>query len=58
MLSHKEYVDTFCAGIKLVEQVFKDNQKSAAAANCLCEVLLCQGNYPKVIEYLFLNYVV
>jgi RNA polymerase-associated protein CTR9 len=50
MLSDKERFDTFRAGTKLVEQAFKANQRSAAAANCLCEVLLRQGDNAKVIE--------
>jgi RNA polymerase-associated protein CTR9 len=38
----------FLEGIKLIEHAFKANNKSAAAANALCEFLLCKGNYTQV----------
>ena len=35
-------------GTKYIQYAFNANQKSAAAANALCEVLLRKGQYEKV----------
>ena len=38
----------FMTGTKYIQYAFNANQKSAAAANALCEVLLRKGQYEKV----------
>lgn len=39
---------SFMAGTKLIEKAFNANQKSAAAANALCELFLRKGNSKRV----------
>ena len=36
--------------MKKIEQAFKANQRSAAAANALCELFIRKGNHPRVRE--------
>jgi len=48
--SEEERARAFLAGMKLIEKAFNANQRSAAAANALCELFLRKGNYPRVRE--------
>lgn len=40
-------------GTKLIETAFKANNRSAAAANALCELFLRKGDYSRVCIFLF-----
>jgi RNA polymerase-associated protein CTR9 len=46
--TEEERAHSFLSGTKLVEKAFNANQKSAAAANALCELFLRKGNYNRV----------
>ena len=46
-LSEEERGHAFLTGTKLIERAFNANQKSAAAANALCELFLRKGNYKR-----------
>lgn len=39
---------SFMSGTKMIEKAFNANQKSAAAANALCELFLRKGSYKRV----------
>ncbi|KAF9449178.1 RNA polymerase II-associated protein [Macrolepiota fuliginosa MF-IS2] len=49
-LPEAERTQAFISGTKLVESAFKANQKSAAAANALCETLLRKGNFKRALK--------
>ncbi|KAL0956914.1 hypothetical protein HGRIS_003018 [Hohenbuehelia grisea] len=49
-LSEEERKQSFIAGTKLLEKAFKANQKSAAAANALCDILLQKSNYKRALK--------
>jgi RNA polymerase-associated protein CTR9 len=46
--SEDERTQSFMRGTKLIEKAFNKNQKSASAANALCELFLRKGNYTRV----------
>lgn len=48
--SEAQRAQHFLAGTKLVERAFKLNQKSAAAANALCELFLLKGNTKRAMK--------
>lgn len=39
---------SFLHGTKLIEKAFNTNQRSASAANALCELFLRKGNHKRV----------
>ncbi|KAH7920613.1 TPR-like protein [Leucogyrophana mollusca] len=41
---------SFLAGTKFIEKAFNANQKSAAAANALCELFLRKGSYKRALK--------
>jgi len=43
-----ERAQSFLQGTKLIEKAFNANQRSAAAANALCEIFLRKGNHKRV----------
>jgi RNA polymerase-associated protein CTR9 len=47
-LTEEEMAHSFLTGTKLIEKAFNANQKSAAAANALCELFLRKGSYKRV----------
>ncbi|EKM80576.1 hypothetical protein AGABI1DRAFT_126637 [Agaricus bisporus var. burnettii JB137-S8] len=49
-LPEAERTSAFISGTKLVENAFKANQKSAAAANALCEIFLRKGNFKRALK--------
>jgi RNA polymerase-associated protein CTR9 len=49
-LSEKDRAQAFLAGTKFVEKAFNANQKSAAAANALCELFLRKGSYKRALK--------
>jgi RNA polymerase-associated protein CTR9 len=49
--SEEERGYSFLTGTKLIEKAFNANQKSAAAANALCELFLRKGNYTRVSTF-------
>jgi hypothetical protein len=49
-LSEQERAQAFLAGTKFIEKAFNANQKSAAAANALCELFLRKGSYKRVCD--------
>lgn len=46
-----EKAHAFLQGTRLIEKAFNANQRSAAAANALCELFLRKGNYPRVCSF-------
>ena len=52
-LSEEEVVHSFMTGTKMIEKSFNANQKSAAAANALCELFLRKGSYKRVMPLSF-----
>jgi RNA polymerase-associated protein CTR9 len=55
-LTEEEMAHSFLTGTKLIEKAFNANQKSAAAANALCELFLRKGNYKRVRECILLSF--
>ncbi|KAG0696963.1 hypothetical protein DFH29DRAFT_178165 [Suillus ampliporus] len=49
-LSEKDRAQAFLAGTKFIEKAFNANQKSAAAANALCELFLRKGSYKRALK--------
>jgi hypothetical protein len=49
-LSEQDRAQAFLAGTKFIEKAFNANQKSAAAANALCELFLRKGSYKRVCD--------
>ncbi|KAG1889868.1 hypothetical protein F4604DRAFT_1707232 [Suillus subluteus] len=49
-LSEKERAQAFLAGTKFIEKAFNANQKSAAAANALCELFLRKNSYKRALK--------
>lgn len=47
-LPEADRTQAFISGTKLLETAFRANQKSAAAANALCEIFLRKGNHTRV----------
>ena len=47
-LTEPEKARSFLAGTKLIEKAFHANNRSAAAANALCELFLRKGNHSRV----------
>ena len=52
-LTEDEKAQSFLSGTKLIETAFKANNRSAAAANALCELFLRKGNYSRVRIFLY-----
>ncbi|KAJ7646672.1 RNA polymerase II-associated protein [Roridomyces roridus] len=48
--SEAERTKSYTSGTKMVERAFKTNQKSAAAANALCELFLRKGSYDRALK--------
>ncbi|KAF5380573.1 hypothetical protein D9615_004659 [Tricholomella constricta] len=48
--SEADKAGLFLQGTKLIGEAFNANQKSAAAANALCEVFLRKGNYKRALK--------
>ncbi|EGO00400.1 hypothetical protein SERLA73DRAFT_122419 [Serpula lacrymans var. lacrymans S7.3] len=48
--SEEEKAHLFLTGTKMIERAFNANQKSAAAANALCELFLRKGNYKRALK--------
>lgn len=46
--TEEEIARLFTIGTKFIEKAFNANQKSAAAANALCELFLRKGNLKRV----------
>jgi RNA polymerase-associated protein CTR9 len=51
--SEEECTRAFVTGTKMVEKAFNANQRSASAANALCELFLRKGNHSRVSSALF-----
>lgn len=49
-LSEEERAQSFLIGTKYIEAAFKANQKSAAAANALCELFLRKSNLKRALK--------
>ncbi|KAJ3576752.1 hypothetical protein NP233_g216 [Leucocoprinus birnbaumii] len=49
-LPEADRTQAFISGTKLVETAFRANQKSAAAANALCEIFLRKGNLKRALK--------
>ncbi|KAI6131542.1 hypothetical protein EDD16DRAFT_1852708 [Pisolithus croceorrhizus] len=49
-LSEEERAQSFLMGTKYIEAAFKTNQKSAAAANALCELFLRKSNLKRALK--------
>ncbi|KAG1735969.1 hypothetical protein EDB19DRAFT_1896149 [Suillus lakei] len=49
-LSEQDRAQAFLAGTKFIEKAFNANQKSAAAANALCELFLRKGSYKRALK--------
>ncbi|TFK44271.1 RNA polymerase II-associated protein [Crucibulum laeve] len=49
-VSESEKTYAIHTGTKYIEQAFKANQKSAAAANALCGIFLAKGNYNMALK--------
>ncbi|KAF8229067.1 RNA polymerase II-associated protein [Tricholoma matsutake] len=45
-----ERTQSFLQGTKLIEKAFNANQRSAAAANALCELFLRKGNHKRALK--------
>lgn len=50
--TEQERAQAFLIGTKYIERAFNANQKSAAAANALCELFLRKNNLKRVRLYL------
>lgn len=50
-LPEEERTQAFLKGTKLIERAFNSNQKSASAANALCELFLRKGNLKRVSNF-------
>ncbi|KAG6902757.1 hypothetical protein C0995_011905 [Termitomyces sp. Mi166 len=48
--SEAERASLFMHGTRLINMAFKSNQRSAAAANALCEVFLRKGEYDRALK--------
>ncbi|KAJ7140486.1 RNA polymerase II-associated protein [Mycena crocata] len=48
--SEAERTKSYTTGTKMVERAFKANQKSAAAANALCELFLRKGSHERALK--------
>ncbi|KAF9464960.1 RNA polymerase II-associated protein [Collybia nuda] len=48
--TESERAQSFLQGTKFIEKAFNANQKSAAAANALCELFLRKGNYKRALK--------
>jgi RNA polymerase-associated protein CTR9 len=46
--SEAERTHSYTMGTRMIERAFKANQKSAAAANALCELFLRKGSHDRV----------
>ncbi|KAJ7213002.1 RNA polymerase II-associated protein [Mycena pura] len=49
-ISESERAQSYTAGTRMIERAFKTNQKSAAAANALCELFLRKGNHDRALK--------
>ncbi|KAF8160649.1 RNA polymerase II-associated protein [Crassisporium funariophilum] len=49
-LAESEKTQSFLFGTKLIETAFKANNRSAAAANALCELFLRKGNHSRALK--------
>ncbi|KAH9484994.1 Tetratricopeptide repeat protein 1 [Psilocybe cubensis] len=49
-LPESQKAKSFVAGTKLIEKSFQSNNRSAAAANALCELFLRKGNLPRALK--------
>lgn len=49
-LTEAEKTHTFLSGTKMIEKAFKANQRSAAAANALCELFLRKGDHQRALK--------
>ncbi|OJA11248.1 hypothetical protein AZE42_09541 [Rhizopogon vesiculosus] len=49
-LSEQDRAQAFLVGTKFIEKAFNANQKSAAAANALCELFLRKGSYKRALK--------
>ncbi|KAJ7502428.1 RNA polymerase II-associated protein [Mycena galericulata] len=48
--SEAERTKSYMTGTKMIERAFKANQKSAGAANALCELFLRKGSYDRALK--------
>ncbi|KAJ6625349.1 RNA polymerase II-associated protein [Mycena sp. CBHHK59/15] len=48
--SEEERTQSYTTGTKMIERAFKANQRSAAAANALCELFIRKGNYDRALK--------
>ncbi|KAF7357881.1 Tetratricopeptide repeat protein 1 [Mycena venus] len=48
--SEAERAHSFTMGTRMIERAFKANQKSAAAANALCELFLRKGSHDRALK--------
>ncbi|PFH49770.1 hypothetical protein AMATHDRAFT_76029 [Amanita thiersii Skay4041] len=49
-LTEAERTHAFVTGTKMIEKAFNTNQKSAAAANALCELFLRKGDFKRALK--------